>query len=255
MVRNVVKVIKDKDNTAQILVKGTSTAMMNAIRRTVMSEVPTLAVEELAIYENNGVLFDEFLGHRLGLIPISTDPKTYKLGDKVKVTLDVSGPGTVYSKELKIADSGLKVLDENIPITKLKADQKIRIEAEAIAGQGKDHVKFQPAIIGFRPLPLFTIGEKVENEKAQKIVESCPVNIIEMKGGKLSITESSDCTLCGACEEIGGSENIQVDPDETGFMLMVEGAGTMSTKDLIDQAFKILTEKTNEFEKEVKEGL
>ena len=65
MARNVVKVLTDKANVTHVLVKGTNTATINALRRTIMSEVPTLAIEELNIYENNGAMFDEFLGHRL----------------------------------------------------------------------------------------------------------------------------------------------------------------------------------------------
>ncbi|MEK6970806.1 MAG: DNA-directed RNA polymerase subunit D, partial [archaeon] len=66
MARNAIKVLKDKGNTTHLLIKGTNTPTINAIRRTILSEVPVLAIEELAMYENNSVLFDEFLGHRLG---------------------------------------------------------------------------------------------------------------------------------------------------------------------------------------------
>lgn len=256
MAKNMVKaLISDKGNVSQIMVKGTTVAMVNALRRVIMSEVPTLAIEELTIYENNGVLFDEFLGHRMGLVPLTMDSKLYKLGDKVKVMLEVSGPGTIYSKDLIVADPGIEVVDKNIPLTKLKANQRIRIEAEAIVGKGKDHVKFQPAIVGYRMLPTFTIAEEIPSETAKKIVESCPVNIIELKGKKLNITEPSDCTLCGACEEVGGSQHIQVDSDETGFIISIEGSGAMSNSHVIEQAFNVLEEKTKEFQKQIEEAL
>ena len=134
MAKNMVKALTDNGTVSQIMVKGTTVAMINAIRRTVMSEVPILAIEDLTIYENNGVLFDEFLGHRLGMVPLTMDPKTYKAGDRVKVMLEVSGPGTVYSKDLIVADPGIEVVHKNIPLAKLKANQRIRIEAEAVAG-------------------------------------------------------------------------------------------------------------------------
>ncbi len=255
MAKNMVKALSEKGNASQILVKGTSVAMVNAIRRTVMSEVPMLAIEDLTIYENNGVLFDEFLGHRLGMIPLTMDPKSYKLGDKVKVMLEVAGPGTVYSKDLIVGDPGIEVVDKHIPLAKLKANQRIRIEAEAIAGVGKDHVKFQPAIVGYRMMPQFTIAEDIPSEMAKKIVESCPVNIIELKGKKLNITEPSDCTLCGACEEVGGSKNIQVDPEETGFVINMETMGGMTNSQIIEQAFIVLEEKAKAFQKQIEEAL
>lgn len=255
MARNAVKVLQDKGNTAHILIKGTTTATINAIRRTAMSDVPILAIEELGIYENNGVLFDEFLGHRLGLIPIKMDSKGFKLGDKAKFTIDVSGPGTIYSSEIKFNDTVVDVLDKKIPLTKLKADQRIRIEGEAVVGTGKDHAKFQPCMIGFRALPVFTINDEISSEMMQKIVASCPVKIIETKGKKLSITQEADCTLCGACEEIGGSNNIQVDADDTGFILMMESTGALENKEILHQACEIIAQKADEFMEQIKEGL
>lgn len=255
MARNIVKVLTDKGNVTHVLVKGTSTATINALRRTIMSDVPTLAIEELGIYDNNGVLFDEFLGHRLGMIPIGMDSKAYKLGDKVKFSLEAQGPGVVYSKDIKMADNGIKILDEKIPITKLRATHKIRIEGEAVVGQGKDHVKFQPAIVGYRNLPIFTINDTIPMEMQEKLVKSCPVNIIETKGKKLSITEPSDCTLCGNCEEVGGSANVRVDPDDSGFILMMEGTGAMENKEILHSACEILLKKTGEFASQIKEGL
>lgn len=255
MARNIIKVLQEKDHTVHALIKGTSTATMNAIRRTVMSEVAALAIEELSLYENNGVLFDEFLGHRIGMVPITTDPKSYKLGDKVKISLEVAGPGTVYSRDIKIADKGIHVVDGNIPITKLKADQKVRLEGEAVMGQGRDHVKFQPAVIGYRMLPIFTINETIPTPMMERIANSCPVNIIEIRGKKLNITEPANCTQCGNCEETGGPQNIQVDTDDTGFILMMESHGGMSNKQILHEACNVLLSKTKSFTEQIKEGL
>ena len=41
-------------------------SLANAIRRSV-SEVPTLAIEEVEIFKNDSALYDEMLAHRLGL--------------------------------------------------------------------------------------------------------------------------------------------------------------------------------------------
>lgn len=49
---------------------GIDTAVANAFRRILLSEIPTLAIEDVFIYQNTSVIQDEVLAHRLGLIPL-----------------------------------------------------------------------------------------------------------------------------------------------------------------------------------------
>lgn len=58
---------------------GTDISMANALRRIMLAEVPTLAIDFVSVEENTSVLFDEFLVHRLGLLPLnSVDVDSYK---------------------------------------------------------------------------------------------------------------------------------------------------------------------------------
>ncbi len=60
------------DDVARFIITGFSSAFVNSYRRTMIGEVPTLAIEDVHIYDNNSALFDEMLAHRLGgLIPPS----------------------------------------------------------------------------------------------------------------------------------------------------------------------------------------
>lgn len=53
---------------------GVDVSIANAIRRIMISEVPTIAIETIHLYQNTGVIQDEVLAHRLGLIPFKIDP-------------------------------------------------------------------------------------------------------------------------------------------------------------------------------------
>jgi len=50
---------------------GTDVSVANALRRIMLAEVPTMAIEIVNIFENETVLFDEFIAHRMGLLPLS----------------------------------------------------------------------------------------------------------------------------------------------------------------------------------------
>jgi len=151
----------------------------NAIRRIMISEVPTYAIEDVYIYENSSSMDDEILAHRLGLVPIKGKPLLEN--EVIKFTLEKEGPCVVYSSDLK-SDNG-EVAFKNIPIVKLGKGQKIQIECDAVPGIGKIHAKWQPCNAVYKQLSEDEVEFLVETfgqMEAEEILEEA-VKILKNK--------------------------------------------------------------------------
>lgn len=58
---------------------GVDAAIANALRRVLLAEVPSMAIEKVFINNNTSIIQDEVLAHRLGLIPIKADPRKFNM--------------------------------------------------------------------------------------------------------------------------------------------------------------------------------
>jgi hypothetical protein len=72
--RPTIEHLKMKQNCMKFLLTNTDISVANSLRRVMLAEVPTLAIEFVTIEDNSSALMDEFLSQRLGLIPIRFVP-------------------------------------------------------------------------------------------------------------------------------------------------------------------------------------
>jgi DNA-directed RNA polymerase subunit D len=134
---------------ATFTLTGARSGIANAIRRAVNGSVACFAIDRITFYENTSAMFDEYIAHRIGLIPITTPSSGYNEKDEILFTLEATGPTTVYSKGLESADKDVEVANEKIPIIKLGPEQRLRIECKAVMGTGLKHSKFQPGFVAY----------------------------------------------------------------------------------------------------------
>jgi len=144
-----VSFVENSPFAVRFVVSGIDTSTANALRRAAMSSVGCFAIDTVTFYENTSALFDEYISHRLGLVPITT-PKDYDAKDEIVFSREAEGPATVYSKELKSSNKNVKVANDAIPLIKLAEGQKLRVDCKAIMGTGSKSAKFQPGIVTYK---------------------------------------------------------------------------------------------------------
>ncbi len=134
---------------ATFTLSGARSGIANAVRRGISGSVACFAIDRITFYENTSSMFDEYIAHRIGLVPIATPASGYNEKDEILFTLEATGPTTVYSKSLESADKEVEVANEKIPIIKLGPEQKLRVECKAVMGTGAKHSKFQPGLVTY----------------------------------------------------------------------------------------------------------
>jgi DNA-directed RNA polymerase subunit D len=260
------------DSLARFTLAGASPAFANAFRRAMIGEVPTLAIDDVRIYDNTSAFFDEMLAHRLGLIPLKTDLSTLTTQEKcacggagcpgcmVTFTLSVEGPKTVLSSDLISQDPHATAVYDNIPIVKLAKGQKLVIEARATLNTGRVHAKWQPTLVcGFKNHPVVSISEACD--ACGMCVEECPRNVLAVRGKKVEVIEGKlpDCSMCRLCERaclasgIGEEPAITISAEADRYIFVVESDGSLPVKEIMNHALQYIRDQSDELERQLGE--
>lgn len=147
------KIIKINDDKLEMNIESSTdldqVSIFNSLRRVMISEIPTMAIEVVKILKNSSVVPDETLSHRLGLIPIKSD--SFDKNDKLYIDLIVNSDSTktIYSNSLVVKNSEGKILkgliSDDFIICKVTRGQEINLTCIAIMGIGYEHAKWSPS--------------------------------------------------------------------------------------------------------------
>ena len=172
------ELLESKGNKLSLKISGMDLPVINSIRRACMGRVPIMAIEDITMYENTSSMFDEYVSHRIGLIPLIT-PKGSKEGLEVAFSLDETGPKMVYSGDLKSQDKDVKVAKDMIPIITLFEGQNLRLEGKAVVNNGTKHAKFQSGVSAYGEDEKGNVILKVESffqmSPKELMVRACKV--------------------------------------------------------------------------------
>ncbi|MEM3396371.1 MAG: DNA-directed RNA polymerase subunit D [Thermoplasmata archaeon] len=260
-----IKFLELTNTSARFVLSDATPAEANALRRTLLSEIPKLAIDKVEIllgnirdesgkeYESVTPLFDEIIAHRLALVPLPTD-LSMKFPDEctckgqgcascsVIYTINKKGPGMVYSGDLiPLGDPKFKPVDDLIPIVKINEKQAVLLYATAIMGKAKEHAKWQVAhAVGYKYYPDVKINvEKCTN--CMECIKYCPKKVFENQDGKVVVKSLEACDLCNSCVEVCPKGALTVKGSEKDFIFTFETDGSLSAKAALAKALEILS--------------
>jgi DNA-directed RNA polymerase subunit D len=263
---------------ARLELAGASAAQSNAIRRTLLADVPKLAIDDVEFhlgpirdeatgkdYDSSTSMFDEAVSLRLGLLPIPTDLGQFrKRSDctckgegcphcQVIYSIDRKGPCTVYAKDLvPLGDPTLAILEPEVPIVRLGARQALLAYATAIVGTAREHAKWQAVnAVGVQPRAEVRIQKKPGCSDAclKRLAAAAPAGLLEFSGGKLSYVGGSDparAILLLGSQRLCEHGSLQVRVDEGTHYLRFETDGSLSAREAVRFALKDLKRRFEE---------
>lgn len=265
---NITVLSKDGDKL-RFLIEGVDNAFVNGLRRIILSEVPTMAIEDIFYFDNASIVPDEVLAHRVGLVPLKTDLENYVLPEncdcdadlgcpkcRAILTLDVEAEEetrTVYSGDLMSSDPMIKPVSDDIPLSKLTKGQAIRFEAYAQLGQGKEHTKWSPVS---KAIYQNTIELEVDEEAAKECLAACPEAAMITDGGKLKIIDIPGFRKCENCRNLypDNHEVVKEAMRSDEFLFSIEGHGSLQLDKIVSEAVKILVNKMDAIADKIESG-
>jgi len=253
-----ITIIRKQENIVHFLAEGLDVAFANALRRTMLTRLPAMAIDEVLVLENTSVMYDEMLAHRMGLVPLVTDLESYNLPEEC----DCEGKGCslcqctltlekqagdeeeiVYSRDLSSQDPKVIPALGEIPLVKLAPNQRLIIEAYARLGKGVENAKYQPvSTVSYKYVPIVEVNKDKCNQCGD-CVKVCPKNILLVEGDTIATQNTLDCSLCEACVEVCEPGAITIDSKKNSFLFKVESTGALTPEEIVEKSAEILKER------------
>eukprot|EP00127_Corallochytrium_limacisporum_P000378 Clim_evm73s11 gene=Clim_evmTU73s11 len=234
----------------------------NALRRVMQSEVPTFAIELVNFEKNTTFLHDEYIAHRLGLVPLRSDDADHYnytadceclngcnkciIEFYMNVQAPPGAPITVTTADLKpmtdnptvypitpeartmdyTGDKDTNMTQRDIILVKMKPYQELILRCTARKGLGKEHAKWQStSAISFEYDPDNALRHTVLHE-----LEQWP---------KSQYSNTPGTHMVEAPYDAMGEPRV--------FYFKVETTGALAPEDIVSRGLKVLQDKLKIF--------
>lgn len=246
------RIIRMSNEELETVVEEARPSLVNALRRAIISEVPIFAVDEVIFFENSTPFFDEYIAHRLAMVPLRTSLDIAKADPERTVVLELTKEAkeeieTVYSGELRSSDPLVIPANNRIPIIKMRKGQRIRLQAVARLGKGKDHSKWQPSVaVSYSYMPIYRLSKDLLEKCDLSSCSGC----IKKKGKEVVVDYPSLCDDCLNSLErcrLNNPEKVSREWDDSRIILRYETTGALTAPEIFLEAINQLKLKFNEF--------
>ena len=272
--------IKSKTDEELVFdIKGIDPTVVNTLRRIMIAEVPTMAIETVIVNQNTSIIPDEVLAHRLGLIPILADANDFiekkpeedfndqnsmKFTLKVKCFTDKNGKiinENILSKDLIFVPQGqqnqkfynnqnkkytIGLVHDDILINKLTPGMELDLECYCVKGIGRVHAKWSPVCTAYyRLINKINILEEINGDDAKELKQLCPKGVfIINKKGNAEVGNVRDCTSCRECIRQEKFKNlIELGKVADHYEFHIESVGMYKPESIFFRAIDVLKEK------------
>lgn len=264
-----------KRNEFHFNLLNTHYSLANAIRRTILADIPSVGFREgelhsgvnstIHIIENSGCLHNEFIKHRISLIPVNIQPEDF-VENRYKFLLNVINNEHIPSKDITtehiigkerlesgetvdISKSRMEELfpadpitGDHILITKLRErdpQEALVVEMTPVLGKAKEHA-------GFSPICKCSYSNMLDDEKVQTAMEELMKN-----------TPDSEREIVVNDFRVHGKYRYyHVNPltnEADRFHFEIESIGIIHPQKIITTAFQVLIDRTKEVRTNLKQ--
>ena len=249
--------VKKEEGKVVFEINDLTPAYVNSLRRIFANEVPTMAIQNLEIRKNDSALYDEIIAHRMGLLVLKTDLKSYNLPEKgaepsaathVEMVLKAKGPKTVYAEELKSKDPKIKPVHGKTPIVKLGEGQEIELVARACLGYGTEHSKWSTGLVSYYFKPKIEVNNN--SKELKDYINKYPKQVV--KDGKIDVKLINTPELIDACNGVNEDiVKISYERKHKDFVFTIESWGQLNPEEIVEKGIEVYNNKLGEFEKAI----
>lgn len=273
-----IEILHFDEELVKFFMTGLDPPLLNAFRRILLSEVPTVAISGVTIFQNTSVIHDENFAHRLGLIPIKFEPESleWKAPDaewsdlnslcfELKAVCDQSKGEkrkSVYSGDMQwrpmsaeqaalFKDDPPRPVADDILLTQLGAGQEIEVECFCEKGIGQEHAKWSPVCTAhYRLRSEIEFTTPITGDDAEFLKEVCPMGVFDIEdlptGEKRAfVTDPRKCTTCRQCLDKfpGDDKGLKLTKVKDECIFSIESSGCVPAPLLFERAIAKLREK------------